>query len=138
MKTINNMFNSSRREIVIDAADAHYDTLCKLIESLIDSEDGIELKLTLKFRDVSVELNVNETLIVINTLAVKRRTAVCCSGTNGVTSCRTLTYVCRSDKLRLVLNGGYAKNHPVRLNGTAVCCNGNKQRNIVQNLNMDM
>ena len=72
MKTINNMFNSSRREIVIDAADAHYDTLCKLIESLIDSEDGIELKLTLKFRDVSVELNVNETLIVINTLAVKR------------------------------------------------------------------
>ena len=29
--------------------------------------------------------------------------------------CRTITYVCRSDKLRLVLNGGYTKNHPVRL-----------------------
>ena len=72
MKTIDNMFNSSRREIVIDAADAHYDTLCELIETLIDSEDGMELKLTLKFKDVSVELNVNETLIVINTLAVKR------------------------------------------------------------------
>ncbi len=34
---------------------------------------------------------------------LKNRTAVCCSGTNGVTLCRTLALVCRSDKLRLVL-----------------------------------
>ncbi len=45
---------------------------------------------------------------------LNNRTAVCCSCTNGVTLCRTLMWVCRSDKLRLVLNGGYAKNHPVR------------------------
>ena len=72
MKTINNMFNSSSREIVIDAAGSHYDTLYKLIESLIDAEDGMELKLTLKFQDLSVALDANETLIVINMLAVKR------------------------------------------------------------------
>ena len=35
--------------------------------------------------------------------------------TNGVTLWRTLTWVCRSDKLRLVLNSGYSKNHPARL-----------------------
>ena len=35
--------------------------------------------------------------------------------TNGVTLWRTLTWVCRSDKLRLVLNSGYSKNHPDRL-----------------------
>ena len=46
---------------------------------------------------------------------LKNRTAVCCGCTNGVALCRTLTWVCRSDKLRLVLNGGYAKNHPIRL-----------------------
>ena len=74
MKTIENMYNSRRKEIVINAADNHYDTLYHLIESLIDSEDGLELKLTLKFNEVSVELNVSETLVVINTLAVKRAT----------------------------------------------------------------
>ena len=46
---------------------------------------------------------------------IENRTAVCCGCTNGVTLCRTVTWLCRSDKLGLVLNGGYAKNHPVRL-----------------------
>ncbi len=44
-----------------------------------------------------------------HTVYLENRTAVCC--TNGVTFCKTLTWVCRSDKLRLVLNGGYAKKH---------------------------
>ena len=34
--------------------------------------------------------------------------------TNDVTSWRTLIWVCRSDKLRLVLNGGHSKNRPIR------------------------
>ena len=45
---------------------------------------------------------------------LKNRTAVCCSSTNGVKLCRTITWVCRSDKLRLVLNGGYVKKPPQR------------------------
>ena len=72
MKTISNMFNSSRKEVVIDASNDHYDTLYESIKRLVDSEEGLELTLTLKFRNVSVDLNVSETLIVINTLAVKR------------------------------------------------------------------
>lgn len=48
------------------------DALYKSIKDLIDSGDGLELTLTLKFQGVGVNLNISETLIVINTLAVKR------------------------------------------------------------------
>jgi len=71
-KTIHNMFNSSTKEIVIDASNEHYDILYKTIKNLVESEHDLDLTLTIKFKDVSVDLNVSESLIVINTLAVKR------------------------------------------------------------------
>lgn len=71
-KTIMNMYNSATKEIVIDASNEHYDILYQSISSLIENQNEIDLTLTIKFRGVSVELNINESLIVINTLAVKR------------------------------------------------------------------
>jgi len=71
-KTIHNMFNSSTKEIVIDASNEHYNALYKTIKKLVESENDLELTLTIKFRGISVDLNVSESLIVINTLAVKR------------------------------------------------------------------
>ena len=71
-KTITNMFNSATKEIVIDASNEHYEILYKSISQLIENQSEIDLTLTIKFRGVSVELNINESLIVINTLAVKR------------------------------------------------------------------
>ncbi|GIV45311.1 MAG: hypothetical protein KatS3mg036_0129 [Ignavibacterium sp.] len=71
-KTIHNMFNSSTKEIVIDASNQHYDYLYKTIKNLVQSEQHLDLILTIKFKGVSVDLNVSESLIVINTLAVKR------------------------------------------------------------------
>lgn len=71
-KTITNMYNSASKEIVIDASNEHYDVLYQSISNLIESQPEIDLTLTIKFRGVSVELNINESLIVINTLAVKR------------------------------------------------------------------
>jgi hypothetical protein len=71
-KTITNMFNSATKEIVIDASNEHYDVLYQSISNLIENQPDIDLTLTIKFRSVSVELNINESLIVINTLAVKR------------------------------------------------------------------
>lgn len=71
-KTIHNMFNSSTKEIVIDAANEHYDILYQSIKDLVESEQELDLTLTIKFKGVSVDLNVSESLIVINTLAVKR------------------------------------------------------------------
>ena len=72
MKTITNMHRSATKEIVIDATNEHYDNLYRLIENLIDSEEDLSLNLTIKFNGVSVDLTINETLIVINALAVKR------------------------------------------------------------------
>lgn len=72
MKTISNMFNSTRKEIVIDASVEHYDVLYQSIKDLAEHEGDLELTLTIKFKGVSVDLNVSESLIVINTLAVKR------------------------------------------------------------------
>lgn len=71
-KTITNMYNSANKQVVIDASNEHYDTLYNAISDLIQSQDEIDLTLTIKFRQVSIELNINESLLVINTLAVKR------------------------------------------------------------------
>jgi len=70
-KTITNMYNSGKKEIVIEAAYEHYDTLYNAIDELTKIED-LNLSLQIKFNKVSVELDINESLIVINTLAVKR------------------------------------------------------------------
>lgn len=71
-KTIHNMFNSSTKEIILDASNEHYDILYKSIQELVKTEHELELTLTIKLKGVSVDLNVSESLIVINTLAVKR------------------------------------------------------------------
>ena len=71
-KTIHNMFNSATKQIVLDASLEQYDTLCQSIQCLIDQQNEVDLTLTIKFRGVSVDLNINESLIVINSLAVKR------------------------------------------------------------------
>ncbi|PAF43432.1 CfrBI family restriction endonuclease [Helicobacter sp. 11S03491-1] len=72
MKTIHNMYGSSAKEIVIDAAYEHYDSLYEAISGFIDNNEDLTLMLTLKFNGVCVDLTINETLLVINTLAVKR------------------------------------------------------------------
>lgn len=71
-KTITNMYNSANKQVVIDASNEHYDTLYNAISDLIQNQSEIDLTLTIKFKQVSIELNINESLLVINTLAVKR------------------------------------------------------------------
>lgn len=71
-KTISNMYNSARREIVLEATSEHYKQLCQVINGLVEQGSDIDITLTIKFRGVSVDLNINESLVVINTLAVKR------------------------------------------------------------------
>ena len=72
MKTIHNMYKASSRKVVIDASNDHFDSLYNSIEELVKTDPEIDLTLTIKFKGVSVDLNVSESLIVINTLAVKR------------------------------------------------------------------
>ena len=70
VKTITNKHRSSRRQIVIDEAMDHYDKFIDLVESLSDDSVNIDLALTL--RGVTVHLNLNESLVVINAIAVRR------------------------------------------------------------------
>ncbi len=71
-KTISNMYRSATKQIVIDASYEHFESLYNSILALVETEKDIDLTLTLKLNGVSVDLNVSESLIVINTLAVKR------------------------------------------------------------------
>ena len=71
-KTIKNKRGSARKEIVIEEAWEHHDKFMALIESLVDEDINVNLSLTL--RGVTVELDLNETLVVVNVLAVKRAT----------------------------------------------------------------
>ncbi|MBQ8223358.1 MAG: CfrBI family restriction endonuclease [Bacteroidales bacterium] len=71
-KTISNMYRTTTKQIVIEASNEHFDSLYNSIKILVENESEIDLTLTIKFQGVSVDLNVNESLIVINTLAVKR------------------------------------------------------------------
>lgn len=71
-KTITNMYNSGTKQIVIHASENHYDTLFQTIKDLVKYDNGININLTIKMNGVSVELDLTETLIVINSIAVKR------------------------------------------------------------------
>jgi len=71
-KTVSNMYNTARRDVVIEASQKHYKALLEMINDLVDQSNELDVKITLKMGDVSVDLNMNESLIVINTLACKR------------------------------------------------------------------
>lgn len=66
------MYNSARREIVLEATSQHYKQLYEAINSLVEHGSDIDITLTIKLCGVSVDLNINESLIVINALTVKR------------------------------------------------------------------
>lgn len=71
-KTISNMYRSATKQIVLEASSEHFESLYNSIKTLIENESDIDLTLTIKLKGISVDLNVSESLIVINTLAVKR------------------------------------------------------------------
>ncbi len=72
MKSITNAYNSSRKEIVIQASTENYARLRSTINGLVAAGNNFEIKLSIKCNDVAVDLTAAESLIVINTIAVKR------------------------------------------------------------------
>jgi len=71
-KSVFNIYGSSTREVIMEVAPAFYDELLQNVESLISNEfAGLNLRLTINYRDVSVNLTLEESLIVVNTLAAK-------------------------------------------------------------------
>lgn len=72
IKSINNAYNTSRKKVVIQASMDNYSRLVQTINGLVDDDRELQVKLSIKFKDVSVDLTVRESLIVINTIAVRR------------------------------------------------------------------
>jgi hypothetical protein len=72
MKTISNMYNHAKKATVVKASLDHYEALYGVIRHLVEQETDLNVTLTIQQRGVSVELDLGENLIVINTLAVKR------------------------------------------------------------------
>ncbi len=71
-KTIHNIYGSTSREVVFEVAPENYDNILDKIDELISDDDELEIRLAIKYKDVAVTLSLNETLIVVNTLGVKR------------------------------------------------------------------
>lgn len=70
LKTIGNKRKTQRKDVVIEEALQHHDKFIELIDSLRDEDIDIDLSLTL--RNVTVHLTLNESIVVINALAVRR------------------------------------------------------------------
>ncbi|MBX7044599.1 MAG: CfrBI family restriction endonuclease [Ignavibacteria bacterium] len=72
MKSITNAFNTARKQVVLEAANNNYIRLLNTINELVSQTNELDINLTIKIKGVSADLTINETMIVINTLAVKR------------------------------------------------------------------
>ena len=71
-KSIFNIYGSSTRAVVMEVAPAYYEELMQRVDTLIKSDyDDLDLHLTINYQGVSVNLTLQETLIVVNTLAAK-------------------------------------------------------------------
>lgn len=72
-KTIRNEIGSTSRSVVLDISRKHHAALIQLIDALAQKSD-LDLQLGIKFRGLSVDLNLSESVVVINALAVTRAT----------------------------------------------------------------
>ena len=72
-KTIHNIYGSAKKEVVIDAAIESFDYITNLVNSLeSDTESNIAIKIKITYKDIYVDLNLTESLIIINALATKK------------------------------------------------------------------
>ena len=73
LKTIRNICGTTNKEIVIDFANQNYDYLKNLIQQLeIDDTDDLNIQIKITKNGVSVDLNLSESLLVLNALATKK------------------------------------------------------------------
>lgn len=72
-KTITNIYGTASRDVVLNVANTNFKYLSSLIDELKqDATDEIGISIKLTYHDVYVELNLAESLLVINALATKK------------------------------------------------------------------
>lgn len=71
-KTVSNIYGSATKEIMINVANSNIDYLETILKSLGDSSENIGINIKISYKNISVELNLSESLLVINALATKK------------------------------------------------------------------
>lgn len=71
-KTVSNIYGSATKEIMINVANSNINYLETILKSLGDSSENIGINIKISYKNISVELNLSESLIVINALATKK------------------------------------------------------------------
>lgn len=73
LKTIQNICGTTTKKIVIDVAKQNYDYLKNLIRQLeVDGAEDLNIQIKITKNGVSVDLNLSESLLVLNALATKK------------------------------------------------------------------
>ncbi len=71
-KSVFNIYGTSTREVIMKVAPAYYEEMMQRVNELIKSDYGdLDLQLTISYQGVSVNLTLQETMIVVNTLGAK-------------------------------------------------------------------
>ncbi len=72
-KTITNMYGTAAKQVMIDVANNNFEYLSSLVSELeSDSMDGLAISIKISYKDITVDLSLPESLLVINALATKK------------------------------------------------------------------
>lgn len=71
-KTVSNIYGSATKEIMINVANSNIDYLESILNSLGCETENIGISIKISYKNISVELNLSESLLVINALATKK------------------------------------------------------------------
>ena len=72
-KTVTNVYGTAKKEVMINVSNSNFDYLSSLISELEeDSVDGLAISIKISYNKVTVELSLQESLLVINALATKK------------------------------------------------------------------
>lgn len=71
-KTVSNIYGSATKEIMINVANGNIDYLETILKSLGNESENIGISIKISYKNISVELNLSESLLVINALATKK------------------------------------------------------------------
>lgn len=72
-KTVTNVYGTAKKEVMINVSNSNFDYLSSLISELEeDSVDGLAISIKISYNNVTVELSLQESLLVINALATKK------------------------------------------------------------------
>lgn len=71
-KTVSNIYGSATKEIMLNVANSNIDYLESILHSLGNESGNIGISIKISYNNISVELNLSESLLVINALATKK------------------------------------------------------------------